>query len=108
MLTTEWGNVRYPSCKGQGADVGQGKKDTRYLYKGPGACPGGNAIHWGLRGANRLHPNEDKHQALIHTTPPLVPTEPWAASTSMDMITRFGRQHSLGEVTAGSAKTARV
>src|SRR5216684_8405156 len=33
---------------------------------------------------------------LIHSTPPLVPTGPWAASTSMDMITRFGRQHSVG------------
>src|SRR6266851_2376416 len=33
---------------------------------------------------------------LIHTTPPLVPTGPWAASTSMEMIPRFGRQHSLG------------
>src|SRR5258708_2572174 len=25
--------------------------------------PGGNAIHRGLRGANRSHPNEDKHKA---------------------------------------------
>src|SRR5258708_32204220 len=33
---------------------------------------------------------------LIHSTLPLVPTGPWAASTSMDMITRFGRQNSLG------------
>src|SRR5258708_22817084 len=33
---------------------------------------------------------------LIHSTPPLVPTGPWAASTSMEMITRFGRQNSLG------------
>src|SRR5258707_11469746 len=33
---------------------------------------------------------------LIHSTPPLVPTGTWAASTSMDMITRFGRQHSVG------------
>jgi hypothetical protein len=31
---------------------------------------------------------------LIHSTPPLVPTGPWAASTSMDMIPRFGRQKS--------------
>jgi len=31
---------------------------------------------------------------LIHSTPPLVPTGPWAASTSMDRIPRFGRQHS--------------
>ena len=33
---------------------------------------------------------------LIHSTPPLVPTGPWAASASMDRIPRFGRQHSLG------------
>jgi len=33
---------------------------------------------------------------LIHSTPPLVPTGPWAASTSMDRIPRFGRQHSSG------------
>src|SRR5712692_3493719 len=31
---------------------------------------------------------------LIHSTPPLVPTGPWAASISMDMITRFGRHNS--------------
>src|SRR5260370_25093574 len=34
---------------------------------------------------------------LIHSTPPLVPTGPWAASTSMDRIPRFGRQHSSRE-----------
>src|SRR6266481_6939806 len=33
---------------------------------------------------------------LIHSTPPLVPTGSWAASTSMAMIPRFGRQHSVG------------
>src|SRR5713226_4197665 len=33
---------------------------------------------------------------LIHSTLPLVPTGPWAASTSMDRIPRFGRQHSVG------------
>src|SRR5216683_6285514 len=32
---------------------------------------------------------------LIHSTPPLVPTGPWAASTLMDRIPRFGRQNSL-------------
>src|SRR5260370_38983921 len=31
---------------------------------------------------------------LIHYTPPLVPTGPWDASISMDMITRFGRHNS--------------
>src|SRR5216683_784127 len=34
---------------------------------------------------------------LIHSTPPLVPTGPWAASTSMARIPRFGRQHSSRE-----------
>src|SRR5260370_23745749 len=28
-----------------------------------GACPGGNALQWGLRGANKSPPNEDKHKA---------------------------------------------
>src|SRR6266851_7440401 len=109
MLTTAWGPV------GTRGGCGAGW--------GPGACPDGNAIHWGLRGANSSHPNQDKHQALsstpprplylqdpgpqapqpgqapgplIHSTPPLVPTGPCAASTSMDRIPRFGRQYSLG------------
>src|SRR5260221_10251681 len=34
---------------------------------------------------------------LIPSTPPLAPTGPWAASTSMDRIPRFGRQNSSGE-----------
>ena len=59
--------------------------------RGPGACPGGNAIPWGLRGAPQ--PGQAPGP-LIHSTPPLVPTGPWAATTSMDMIPRFGRQHS--------------
>src|SRR5260370_19397286 len=37
------------------------------------------------------------HGPFIHSTPPLVPTGPWAASTSMDRIPRFGRQHSSRE-----------
>src|SRR6266849_678761 len=79
MLTTAWGPV------GTRGGCGAGW--------GPRACPGGNAIQWGLRGAPQ------RGQApgpLIHSTPPLVPTGPWAASTSMDRITPFGRQHSLG------------
>jgi hypothetical protein len=64
---------------------------------GPGACPGGNALHWGLRGAKRSHPQRGQAPGpLIHTPTPLVPTGPWDASISMDMITRFGRQHSVG------------
>src|SRR5216683_3991380 len=79
MLTTAWGPV------GTRGGCGAGW--------GPRACPGGNALQWGLRGAPQ------RGQApgpLIHSTPPLVPTGPWAASTSMDRITPFGRQHSLG------------
>src|SRR5260370_38479359 len=55
MLTTEWGPV------GTRGGCGAGW--------GPGACPGGNAIQWGLRGAQRSHPNEDKHQAPSSTPP---------------------------------------
>src|SRR6266849_10012776 len=114
MLTTAWGPV------GTRGGCGAGW--------GPGACPDGNAIHWGLRGANSSHPNQDQHQALsstpprplslqdpgpqapqpgqapgplIHSTPPLVPTGPWAASISMDRIPRVGRQHSVGLDLAG-------
>src|SRR5260221_5349126 len=36
---------------------------------GPGACPAGNASQWGLRGATRSHPNQDKHQAPSSTPP---------------------------------------
>jgi len=78
ILTTAWGPVETRGGCGAGW--------------GPCACPGGNAIHWGLRGA----PQRGQAQGpLIHSTPPLVPTGPWAASTSMDRIPRFGRQHSL-------------
>src|SRR5260221_13105069 len=39
---------------------------------------------------------------LIHSTPALVPTGPWAASTSMERIPRFGHQHSVGLDLAGA------
>src|SRR5258708_21949165 len=39
---------------------------------------------------------------LIHSTPPLVPTGPCAASTSMARIPRFGRQHSVGAQCIGA------
>src|SRR5713101_2683588 len=83
MLTTAWGPV------GTRGGCGAGW--------GPGACPGGNAIQWGFRGANRSYPNEDKHQAPSSTPPrPLSLHDPWAASTSLAMIPRFGRQYSSG------------
>jgi len=31
--------------------------------------PGGNALQWGLRGATRSHPNQDKHKAPSSTPP---------------------------------------
>jgi hypothetical protein len=76
-LTTEWGNVGTRGGGGAGW--------------GPGACPGGNAIPWGVAPQRGQAPGP-----LIHSTPPLVPTGPWAASTSMDRIPRFGRQNSSG------------
>src|SRR5712692_2395134 len=65
--------------------------------RGPCACPGGNAIQWGTSWSTKVAPQPGQAQGLlIHSTPPLVPTGPWAASTSMEMIPRFGRQHSSG------------
>src|SRR5260370_8719739 len=55
MVTTAWGNVGTRGGWGAGW--------------GPCACPGGNAIQWGLRGANRSHPNQDKHKAPSSTPP---------------------------------------
>src|SRR5713101_1431090 len=52
---------------------------------------------WGTSWSTQVAPQRGQAQGpLIHSTPPLVPTGPWAASTSLDRITRFGRQHSLG------------
>src|SRR5713226_1592134 len=51
----------------------------------------------GTAWSNQVAPQRGQAQGpLIHSTPPLVPTGPWVASTSMDRIPRFGRQHSLG------------
>src|SRR5713226_6368521 len=55
MLTTEWGPV------GTRGGCGAGWR--------PCACPGGNALQWGLCGANRSHPNQDKHKAPSSTPP---------------------------------------
>ncbi len=82
MLTTAWGPV------GTRGGCGAGW--------GPGACPGGNAIQ-GTAWSKQVAPQPGQAPGpLIHSTPPLVPTGPWAASTSMDRIPRFGRQHSSG------------
>ncbi len=60
-------------------------------------------LSWGQRDpvgtawSKQVAPQRGQAQGpLIHSTPPLVPTGPWVASTSMDRIPRFGRQHSLG------------
>src|SRR5258708_39498375 len=51
----------------------------------------------GTAWSKRVAPQRGQAQGpLIHSTLPLVPTGPWAASTSMDRIPRFGCQHSLG------------
>src|SRR5712692_4640111 len=82
------GECALPVLSGQGADVGQG---------------GGLVLVWwqrdpsGTAWSKQVAPQPGQAQGLlIHSTPPLVPTGPWAASTSMEMIPRFGRQHSSG------------
>ena len=61
MLTTKTGNVSAPILMNVDDRMGSCRD------KGPGACPGGNAIQWGLRGANRSHPNQDKYKAPSST-----------------------------------------
>src|SRR5216684_4283699 len=83
MLTTEWGPV------GTRGGCGAGW--------GPGACPWWQRDPVGTSWSKQVAPQRGQAPGpLIHSAPPLVPTGPWAASTSMDMITRFGRQHSVG------------
>src|SRR5258708_28184866 len=58
----------------------------------------------GTAWSNQVAPQPGQAQGpLIHSTPPLVPTGPWAASTSLDSIPRFGRQNSSGEHTEQDA-----
>jgi len=68
---------------------------------------GGLVLVWwqrdplGTAWSNQVAPQRGQAQGpLIHSTPPLVPTGPWAASTLMDMIPRFGRQNSLPLLTS--------
>src|SRR6266851_8000666 len=95
MLTTECSKRRKPSCR----DKGLGGVEEGLVLNTVQICamarsillilalpytlrfslfeqywalclsPGGNAIHWGLRGAQRSHPNEDKHKAPSSTPP---------------------------------------
>src|SRR5713101_2252199 len=89
MLTTEWGHVRYPSCRDKGRMRGRvGAWCLSWWQRDP----------VGTAWSNQVAPQRGQAPGpLIHSTPPLVPTGPWAASTSMDRIPRFGRQHSLEE-----------
>src|SRR5712692_11510891 len=88
MLTTEWGHVRYPSCRDKGRMRGRvGAWCLSWWQRDP----------VGTAWSNQVAPQRGQAPGpLIHSTPPLVPTGPWAASTSMDRIPRFGRQHSVG------------
>src|SRR6266851_8247575 len=88
MLTTAWGNVRYPSCRDKGRMWGrEGALCLSWWQRDPS----------GTAWSKQVAPQPGQAQGLlIHSTPPLVPTGPWAASTSMEMIPRFGRQHSVG------------
>src|SRR5258708_2250020 len=88
MLTTAWGNVRYPSCRDKGRMWG---REGAWCLSWWQRDPSGTA--W----SKQVAPQPGQAPGpLIHSTPPLVPTGPWAASTSMEMIPRFGRQHSSG------------
>src|SRR5216683_2080626 len=83
MLTTEWGNV------GTRGGCGAGW--------GPCACPWWQRDPLGTAWSKQVAPQPGQAPGpLIHSTPPLVPTGPWAATTSMARIPRFGRQHSVG------------
>src|SRR6266446_785788 len=95
MLTTEWGPV------GTRGGCGAGW--------GPCACPWWQRDPVGTAWSTQVAPPRGQAQGLlIHSTPPLVPTGPWAVSTSMDMIIRFGRQHSLGLDLAGAEELSRA
>src|SRR5712692_10118788 len=87
MLTTEWGPVRYPSCRDKGRMSGRVGalclSSSLFDSLGPS---------WSKQVAPQPGQAQDP---LIHSTPPLVPTGPWAASTLVDRIPRFGRQNSL-------------
>src|SRR6266852_6440989 len=50
--------------------TGRGYASCPYLKCiGPCACPRRSSIRWGLRGANRSHPNQDKHKTPSSTPP---------------------------------------
>ena len=80
MLTTEWGNVRYPSCRDKGR-----------LWGRVGCLSWGQREPVGTAWSNQVAPQRGQAQGpLIHSTPPLVPT---GRGTH---ISRFDRQTSSG------------
>ena len=88
MLTTEWGNVRYPSCRDKG-----------WMWGGVGALclSWWQRDPWGTSWSKKVAPQRGQAQGpLNHSTLPLVPTGLWAASVPMGMMTPFGWQHSVG------------
>src|SRR5712692_1224756 len=99
MLTTKTGNVSAPILMNVDNRMGS-CRDKGRMWGRVGAwwqrAPVGTA--W----SKQVAPQRGQAQGLlIHSTPPLVPTGPWAASISMDRIPRFGRQNSLGLDLAG-------
>src|SRR5229473_5143903 len=94
MLTTKTGNVSAPILMNVDNRMGS-CRDKGRMWGRVGAwwqrAPVGTA--W----SNQVAPQRGQAQGLlIHSTTPLVPTGPGAASISMDRIPRFGRQNSLG------------
>src|SRR5229473_812700 len=72
MLTTEWGTVRYPSCRDKGRMWGRvGAWCLSWWQRDP----------LGTSWSTKVAPQPGQAPGpLIHPTPPLVPTGPWAAS----------------------------
>src|SRR5438128_12480196 len=78
MLTTEWGNVRYPSCRDKGR-----------LWGRVGCLSWWQREPVGTAWSNQVAPQRGQAPGpLIHSTPPLVPTGSWVARTPTGTSTR--------------------
>src|SRR5712671_5581529 len=94
MLTTKTGNVSAPILMNVDNRMGS-CRDKGRMWGRVGAWWQRDPV--GTAWSKQVAPQRGQAQGLlIHSTPPLVPTGPWAASISMDRIPRFGRQNSLG------------
>src|SRR6266849_8115662 len=94
MLTTKTGNVSAPILMNVDNRMGSCRDKWR-MWGRVGAWWQRDPV--GTAWSKQVAPQRGQAQGLlIHYTPPLVPTGPWAASTSLDRIPRFGRQNSLG------------